>query len=70
MLTNEGSYDSYPYVAVVMLSDTTHMIGGETYIKKGDGSAAKVCLEIYRSKFYLDLLANNLIYIYRLRGPP
>ncbi|KAE8151049.1 hypothetical protein BDV25DRAFT_139206 [Aspergillus avenaceus] len=35
-------YDSYPYVAVVMLSDTTHMIGGETLIKKGDGSAVKV----------------------------
>jgi len=25
-----------------MLSDTTHMTGGETYIKKGDGTAAKV----------------------------
>ncbi|OGM43416.1 hypothetical protein ABOM_007675 [Aspergillus bombycis] len=35
-------YDSYPYVAVLMLSDTTHMTGGETYIKKGDGSAVKV----------------------------
>ncbi|KAF7595835.1 hypothetical protein BBP40_004647 [Aspergillus hancockii] len=41
-ITDEGSYDSYPYVAVVMLSDTTHMVGGETYIRKGDGSAAKV----------------------------
>lgn len=35
-------YDSYPYVAVLMLSDTTHMAGGETYIRKGDGSAAKI----------------------------
>ncbi|KXG49875.1 uncharacterized protein PGRI_058430 [Penicillium griseofulvum] len=30
-------YDSYPYVCVLMLSDTEGMIGGETYIKKGDG---------------------------------
>ncbi|RAQ71267.1 hypothetical protein COH20_003454 [Aspergillus flavus] len=27
---------------VLMLSDTTHMTGGETYIRKGDGSAVKV----------------------------
>ncbi|CAI7605480.1 unnamed protein product [Penicillium glandicola] len=35
-------YDSYPYVCVLMLSDTEGMIGGETYIKKGDGEAQKV----------------------------
>ncbi|KNG88183.1 hypothetical protein ANOM_004231 [Aspergillus nomiae NRRL 13137] len=35
-------HDSYPYVAVLMLSDTTHMTGGETYIRKNDGSAVKV----------------------------
>ncbi|KAJ5814199.1 uncharacterized protein N7503_000949 [Penicillium pulvis] len=35
-------YDSYPYVCVVMLSETDGMIGGETYIKKGNGEAQKV----------------------------
>ncbi|GAM44045.1 hypothetical protein TCE0_060r19354 [Talaromyces pinophilus] len=35
-------YDSYPYVCVLMLSETEGMIGGETYIKKGDGTAQKV----------------------------
>ncbi|KAJ5240273.1 hypothetical protein N7468_004892 [Penicillium chermesinum] len=35
-------YDSYPYVCVLMLSETDGMIGGETYIKKGDGTTQKV----------------------------
>ncbi|KAJ5322636.1 hypothetical protein N7452_010925 [Penicillium brevicompactum] len=35
-------YDSYPYVCVLMLSETEGMIGGETYIKKGNGEAQKV----------------------------
>ncbi|KAI8716629.1 hypothetical protein NCS52_00957100 [Fusarium sp. LHS14.1] len=35
-------YDSYPYVCVLMLSETDGMIGGETYIKKGDGTSQKV----------------------------
>ncbi|KAN0069822.1 hypothetical protein V8E54_012128 [Elaphomyces granulatus] len=35
-------YDSYPYVCVLMLSDTASMIGGETYIKRGDGTPVKV----------------------------
>ncbi|KAJ5151123.1 uncharacterized protein N7482_010375 [Penicillium canariense] len=35
-------YDSYPYVCVLMLSETDGMIGGETYIKRGDGTAQKV----------------------------
>ncbi|KAJ6185758.1 hypothetical protein N7519_007059 [Penicillium mononematosum] len=35
-------HDSYPYVCVLMLSDTDGMIGGETYIKKGDGEVQKV----------------------------
>ncbi|RFU31897.1 hypothetical protein B7463_g4419, partial [Scytalidium lignicola] len=35
-------YDSYPYVCVIMLSDTEGMVGGETYIKTGDGVPAKV----------------------------
>ncbi|EFX06480.1 hypothetical protein CMQ_6801 [Grosmannia clavigera kw1407] len=35
-------HDSYPYVCVLMLSETRGMIGGETYIRKGDGTAQKV----------------------------
>ncbi|KAJ5677323.1 uncharacterized protein N7477_002956 [Penicillium maclennaniae] len=35
-------YDSYPYVCVLMLSETDGMVGGETYIKRGDGEAQKV----------------------------
>ncbi|KAL3418752.1 hypothetical protein PVAG01_10468 [Phlyctema vagabunda] len=35
-------YDSYPYVCVMMLSDTEGMVGGETYIKTGDGEPTKV----------------------------
>ncbi|KAK5030126.1 hypothetical protein LTR13_008439 [Exophiala sideris] len=35
-------YDSYPYVCVLMLSDTEGMLGGETYIKTGDGVSLKV----------------------------
>lgn len=37
-----------------MLSDTTHMTGGETYIKKGDGTAAKVSISktVLRSMRY------------------
>jgi len=35
-------YDSYPYVCVIMLSETESMLGGETYIKGGDGIPAKV----------------------------
>lgn len=29
-----------------MLSDTEGMIGGETYIKKGDGEVQKVCMNL------------------------
>ncbi|KAJ5692262.1 hypothetical protein N7462_001685 [Penicillium macrosclerotiorum] len=35
-------YDSYPYVCVLMLSETDGMIGGETYIKRGDGTAQRI----------------------------
>ncbi|KAJ5165237.1 uncharacterized protein N7500_007067 [Penicillium coprophilum] len=35
-------YDSYPYVCVLMLSGTEGMIGGETYIKRGDGEVQKI----------------------------
>jgi len=34
--------DSYPWVCVCMLSDPSNMVGGETGIRKGDGSIAKI----------------------------
>ncbi|KAL8290023.1 hypothetical protein RQP46_002962 [Phenoliferia psychrophenolica] len=34
-------YDSYPFVAVLMLSDVSQMIGGETALQCGDGSIRK-----------------------------
>ena len=34
--------DSYPFVCVTMLSDCTHMVGGETALRTGDGSIIKV----------------------------
>ncbi|KAI1964963.1 hypothetical protein LOZ58_001655 [Ophidiomyces ophidiicola] len=34
--------DSYPFVCVLMLSDCTHMIGGETALRKGDRSILRV----------------------------
>lgn len=34
--------DSPPYVCVLMISDTTCMIGGETYLRKGNGELACV----------------------------
>ena len=34
--------DSYPFVCVTMLSDCTHMIGGETALRMGDGEVMKV----------------------------
>lgn len=37
-----GSFDSYPYVCIIMLSDTTSMAGGHTYLRTGDGSPHKV----------------------------
>lgn len=33
---------SYPWVCVVMLSDPSHMTGGETGLRRGDGSTLKV----------------------------
>jgi hypothetical protein len=35
-------YDSYPFVCVVMLSDTTNMVGGETAIRKPSGEVIRV----------------------------
>ena len=34
--------DSYPWVCVCMLSDSTGMVGGETALRRGDGSLLKV----------------------------
>jgi hypothetical protein len=34
--------DSYPFVCVLMLSDCTNMIGGETAILKGNGEVERV----------------------------
>ena len=34
--------DSYPWVCVCMLSDPSNMVGGETGIRKGDGTIAKI----------------------------
>lgn len=35
-------YDSYPFVCVVMMSDATEMVGGETAVKTGSGEVMKV----------------------------
>lgn len=35
-------YDSYPFVCVVMLSDTANMISGETAIRKPSGGVIRV----------------------------
>ncbi|KAG9661956.1 hypothetical protein KCU95_g407, partial [Aureobasidium melanogenum] len=35
-------FDSYPYACIIMLSHTDGMIGGETFIKCGDGTITKV----------------------------
>lgn len=34
--------DSYPFVCVLMLSDCTNMIGGETALRTGNGNILKV----------------------------
>jgi hypothetical protein len=34
--------DSYPFVCVLMLSDCTNMVGGETALRTGDGGIVKV----------------------------
>ena len=39
-----SSYDSYPYVCIIMLSSTEVMTGGETYIRDANGSPRKVRL--------------------------
>jgi hypothetical protein len=34
--------DSYPFVCVLMMSDTTGMVGGETALRTGNGEIKKV----------------------------
>ena len=34
--------DSYPFVCVLMMSDTTNMVGGETALRTGTGGVMKV----------------------------
>jgi len=34
--------DSYPFVCVLMMSDTTGMVGGETALRTGTGEIKKV----------------------------
>jgi hypothetical protein len=34
--------DSYPFVCVLMMSDTTNMVGGETALRTGTGDIKKV----------------------------
>jgi hypothetical protein len=38
----EWHKDSHPFVCVVMLSDARNMVGGETELRKGDGTSMKV----------------------------
>lgn len=35
-------FDSYPFVCVLMISDTTNMIGGETSLRMGKGNEGKI----------------------------
>lgn len=35
-------YDAFPFVCVVMMSDATNMVGGETALKTGTGEILKV----------------------------
>lgn len=42
--------DSYPWVCVVMLSDPTGMVGGETALRKGDGSVSILWISPFIAK--------------------
>ena len=37
-------FDSYPFVCVLMLSDSVHLKGGQTVLRKADGTNAFVPL--------------------------
>lgn len=41
-MAKSPSFDSYPYACILMLSHTEGMVGGETFIKCGDGTITKV----------------------------
>lgn len=51
-------YDSPPFVCVLMMSDTTHMIGGETFLRMGNGEIA--CVPGPR-KGYAAILQGHLV---------
>lgn len=38
VLVDDWHTDSYPFVAIVMMTDPTGVLGGETAVKQGDGS--------------------------------
>ena len=55
--------DSYPFVCVLMLSDCTNMIGGETALKMENGEVMKVRgpgMVRPKSRASLDFLSSNL----------
>jgi hypothetical protein len=55
--------DSHPFVCVVMLSDARNMVGGETELRKGDGTTLKVkapqMVRVLQSHQY-----NTSVYVY------
>lgn len=54
-------YDSYPFVCVLMLSDTTNMIGGETSLRMGSGHNGKVAIVPSPTKGSANVLQGRLI---------
>lgn len=54
--------DSYPFVCVLMLSDCTDMVGGETALQTGTGEVLKVrgptmgCAVVMQGRFIMERL--------------
>lgn len=54
--------DSYPFVCVVMLSDCSNMVGGETVLKMGNGETVKIkSPELVNSPF-LSFISSSLFF--------
>lgn len=53
--------DAYPFVCVLMLSDTTNMIGGETSLRMGGKNAGKVSVVPGPKRGYATILQGGLI---------
>lgn len=53
--------DAYPFVCVLMLSDTTNMIGGETSLRMGGDNAGKVSVVPGPKRGYATMLQGGLI---------